>query len=856
MLIKMSDDLLSRLKMALSGLYSVEREVGCGAMAHVLLARDEKHDRQVAIKVLRPELTSSLGPERFLREIQLAAKLNHPHILPLYDSGEADGFLYFVMPFVEGESLGDLMKREGQQPLLDSLRITCEVAEALHYAHGHGVVHRDIKPDNIMITDGHAVVTDFGIARALDVAGGEKLTQTGLVVGTPAYMSPEQVEGGDALDGRTDVYSLGCVLFEMLVGEIPFTGPTPVVIIARHAMDSVTPPSIMRETVPPELDDVVICAMAKSPADRFHTAGEFAVALRVIETGTGTMPSVTTSVRVGAAGQGRIDGRRSPTGRWSRRSIAGIAATAVAGLLLLWQFGIRSGSSLPLDGVASRAGGLPVQRVAVLYFDDVSRDASLGYLVDGLTEALIDELSLVPALDILTKNGALQFRGSDLPHDSIARAVSAGTVVSGTIGLMGDNRVRVNVVLADGESGAEFRRETFERPSADLFGMQADLAQEVAGLLRGWLGEEIELRSGRQSTESVAAWALYQRGERARKEGEARLLEDDLDAFVTAFLAADSMLAEAEREDPEWARPPTLRGHLARRWAQLSDGDPLEAGEWIEQGFGHVERGLALDATNAEVLETRGMLRYLKWALSLEADPTAAGDLLRTAEEDLNTSVRYDPTRANAWNVLSIIHAENNRSVESKITALRAYEEDAYLQAADAVLWGLYVTSYDLEQFPDAVQYCAEGRRRFPENPDFVECELWLLASRAQEPDVDRAWELLSRFEQLSPPQTREHDRLRGRIMVGGVLARAELADSANNVFLSARVGPDVDPTQELIWHEAIFRIQMGEQEEAIRLIRTYLTTNPEHRAGFEWTSHWWWREIQDNTEFQQLVGG
>ena len=205
MLSKMSEDLLSRLKMALSGLYSIEREVGSGGMAHVLLARDEKHDRQVAIKVLRPELASSLGTERFLREIQLASKLNHPHILPLYDSGEADGFLYFVMPFVEGETLGDLMRREGQQPLLDSVRIACEVAEALHYAHGHGVVHRDIKPDNIMITDGHAVVTDFGIARAVDVAGGEKLTQTGMVVGTPAYMSPEQVEGVRMLSmgGRT-----------------------------------------------------------------------------------------------------------------------------------------------------------------------------------------------------------------------------------------------------------------------------------------------------------------------------------------------------------------------------------------------------------------------------------------------------------------------------------------------------------------------------------------------------------------------------------------------------------------------------------------------------------------------------
>ncbi len=843
---KMPADVLARLKAALSGLYSVEHEVGCGAMAHVLLARDEKHQRQVAIKVMRPELASSLGTERFLREIQLAAKLSHPHILPLYDSGEADGFLYYVMPFVEGESLGDLMEREHQQPLLDAVRIAREVAEALHHAHGHGMMHRDIKPDNIMITDGHAVVTDFGIARAVDVAAGEKLTQTGMVLGTPAYMSPEQVSADGALDGRTDVYSLGCVLYEMVVGEVPFPGPSLQSTLARHVAVPVTTPSVMRDTVPPELDQVIICAMAKSPPDRFHTAEEFAQALRVIETGSGTMPKIASSIRIDAPSRNMILGRQSRKVRWSRRSSAAIAVTAVAGLLLAWQL---------MTGPPARVlGGLPLQRLAVLYFEDVSGDASLGHLADGLTEALIDELSLVPALSVLTKNGALQFRGSDLPYDSIARAVGAGTIVSGTIGRTGDDGVRVNVVLAEGESGVEFRRETFDTPSADLFGMQAELAQEVAGLLRRWLGEEIELRGGRQGTESVAAWALYQRGERAKKEGEARLLENDVAAFVTAFMAADSMLAEAESEDPEWTRPPTLRGHLARRWAQLSD--PLEAAEWIEEGYGHIERALALDATNAEALETRGLLTYLRWARSLESDPTAAADLLRRAEEDLNASLRYDPTRANAWNVLSIIHAQNNESVESKLAALRAYEADAYLQAAPQVLWTLYATSYDLEQFPDAVEYCAEGRRRFPANQRFVECDLWLLASRALDPDVARAWEVLSRFEELSLPQNREYDRRKGRFLVGGVLARADLPDSANSVFLSARAGTDVDPEQELLGIEAVFRIQMGDEDEAIRLIGTYLTTHPEHRGGFQFTSHWWYRAIQDNAEFQQLVGG
>jgi serine/threonine-protein kinase len=219
-------DEFDRLKSALSDRYVIERELGAGGMATVYLARDPKHSREVAIKVLRPELAAGLGVERFVREIEIAAQLTHPHILPLHDSGEADGFLYYVMPYVEGESLRHRINREGQLPIDDALQITREVAAALSYAHSQDVVHRDIKPENVLLSAGEAVVADFGIARAVSAAGGEHLTETGISIGTPAYMSPEQASGEDRIDGRTDIYALGCMLYEMLSGDAPYMAST------------------------------------------------------------------------------------------------------------------------------------------------------------------------------------------------------------------------------------------------------------------------------------------------------------------------------------------------------------------------------------------------------------------------------------------------------------------------------------------------------------------------------------------------------------------------------------------------------------------------------------------------------
>ena len=278
------------LSAALGTHYALERELGRGGMATVYLARDLRHRRLVAIKVLHPELSAVLGPERFLKEIELTASLQHPHILPLFDSGNAGGLLYYVMPYVEGESLRARLERERQLPVADSVRIASEVAAALDYAHRRGVVHRDVKPENILLHDGSAVVADFGIALAIQQAGGARMTQTGLSLGTPQYMAPEQAMGERMVDARADVYALGAVLYEMLAGEAPFTGPTPQAIVARVMTERPRSLAALRDTVPPHVDVAVRTALAKLPADRFLSAAAFAAALAASGSSSGAAP--------------------------------------------------------------------------------------------------------------------------------------------------------------------------------------------------------------------------------------------------------------------------------------------------------------------------------------------------------------------------------------------------------------------------------------------------------------------------------------------------------------------------------------------------------------------------------------
>ncbi len=504
--------------------------------------------------------------------------------------------------------------------------------------------------------------------------------------------------------------------------------------------------------------------------------------------------------------------------------------------------------------LAAENANQPLSRIAVRYFEDRSRDESLGFVADGLSESLIASLAEVQGLDVVSASGSLQFRDFMIPTDSVGRGLGAGTVVEGSVRPDGD-RIRVDISVAEGTTGVEFRRASFERPADELFELQAGLAEEVTRLLRAWLGEEIEVREVGVETDVVAAWATYQRGERSRKLADEAYFADDMDGFIRLAAEADQLFADAADQDPAWARPWVGRAEVGRRQSRAAVGDLLEAQRLIEQTIEYADRAIELDDQAAEAYEHRGYVRYLRWALGLETDPTAADALFDAAEEDLQTAVRIDSSLADAWNTLSIVHAQKPDPVESKIAARRAYEADAFLRSADEVLWGLYTTSYDLEQFPDAVNYCEEGRARFTEDARFWECELWLLASRALQPDVVRAEELADSVLSRTPAQRRAFKEKQAQILIGGVLARADQPDSARAVFLNARATPDIDPTGELQSFEAIFRIQMGDTDEAIDLIRRYLSTNPEHREGWQWSAHWWWRPLMDNQEFQDLVG-
>ncbi|MBT8478448.1 MAG: serine/threonine protein kinase [Gemmatimonadetes bacterium] len=381
--------LRERLATAVEGRYEILDELGRGGMSMVFAARDVKHDRTVAVKVLLPELAASVGAQRFLREIEIAAGLVHPHILPLYDSGDAEGLLYHVTPCVEGETLRDRLKRERYLSIEETVRITVEVADALDFAHARDVIHRDIKPENVMLSRRHALITDFGIARAITLGGGERLTETGMAVGTPAYMSPEQARGEAVLDGRSDIYSLACLTYEMLAGEAPLAGRSPQITMARRQSESPTSLTLLRETVPEPLNAAVLKALARLPADRFPTASQYGEAVQLASgTGSGVYAGVSVSGVTPAAGTSQTTTvgapAADPTGRltfWEelkRRKVYNVAVVYVAASLGILGFlanmkELYGGTTwfkwLPLALLA----GFPVSVVLAWMFE-VSRD--------------------------------------------------------------------------------------------------------------------------------------------------------------------------------------------------------------------------------------------------------------------------------------------------------------------------------------------------------------------------------------------------------------------------------------------------------------------------------------------------
>jgi serine/threonine-protein kinase len=456
-------ELMERLSGAVAARYKIQRELGQGGMAKVFLAHDLKYDREVAVKVLRPDLAAGIGATRFLHEIQTAARLHHPHILPLYDSDQADGLVYYVMPFIKGETLRQRLEREGQLPVNEAIQLAREVLDALNYAHSANVVHRDIKPANILLDAGHAVVADFGIARAI----GEGESTTGHVIGTPAYMSPEQIDGSKYLDGRTDIYSLGCVLFEMLAGQPPYRGNTLTAVIANRLTSPVPSARAFREVVPEAVDAAVMKAMATLPADRFATAAQFAEAL-------GT--SATVAIAVGAA-QAMVE-----------------------------------------EVVAAKS-------VAVLPFENMSTDPENEYFSDGITDDIIAQLSKISALKVISRTSSMQYKKTTKKITAIAEELGVGAVLEGSVRRAGQ-RVRIVAHLVDPKSEKHLWGDTFDRNLSDIFEVQSEVAQQITGALSVALSPEEKQRVEKKATTDADAYNLYLLGRfHANKWAEAEVLK-------------------------------------------------------------------------------------------------------------------------------------------------------------------------------------------------------------------------------------------------------------------------------------------------------------------------------------------
>jgi serine/threonine protein kinase/tetratricopeptide (TPR) repeat protein len=441
------DTLPQQLEAGLSGRYRLERELGQGGMAVVFLAQDLRHDRKVALKVLRPDLSAAIGPDRFLREIKLAAGLTHPHILPVYDSGEAGGLLFYVMPNMEGRSLRERLDHQRQLPLLEALTITREVASALDYAHRHQVVHRDIKPENILLHDGSAMVADFGIGKALSADG--SLTQTGIVVGTPTYMSPEQASGEPDVDGRTDLYSLACVLFEMLTGEPPFTGATAQAIIAKRFVSPIPKIRVTRD-VPEAVDNAVTRALARTPVDRFPTAAQFIEALRQTNGLDSSAPTVAT----------------------------GRTATAP-------------------------------KAIAVLPLANMSADPENEYFSDGMTEEIINALAKVPGIQVASRTSSFAFKGKEVDVRQIGEKLGVSSVLEGSVRKVG-KRVRITAQLINVTDGYHLWSETYDRQLEDVFAIQDEISRAIVDALKVRLGGEAGNLVA--PTKNIEAYTLYLKG--------------------------------------------------------------------------------------------------------------------------------------------------------------------------------------------------------------------------------------------------------------------------------------------------------------------------------------------------------
>lgn len=727
-------ELLERLQQALAGRYRIGRELGQGAMAVVYLAEDLKHHRLVALKVLRPELTAALGPERFLREIELTAQLTHPHILPLHDSGEANGLLYYVMPYVEGETLRDRLTRETQLPLDDALQIFREVADALSYAHGHGVIHRDIKPENILFEAGHAVVADFGIAKALSAAGGARMTGTGLAVGTPAYMSPEQAAANSACDHRTDLYALGVVAYEMLAGRTPFAGENLACMLASHAAE---PPQSVVELRPecaPALTALVMRCLEKSPEARPQRAEEIVGSLDAT-----LVLRERTSLR---------HARRRPRG-WA------LVTLGVAGLLVVLGAAaafVPAGTRATLLTIIRRPGAaLMARRVLVAPFSNQTGDTTLEALGAMAADWIGQGLSGVAGAEIVDPRTALgtqklvqsipwPLRTRDATR-AMANEVGAGTLVSGTIYREGDTLLFL-AKITDLARGRLVRALAPVRASrATPLRALAELQQRVAGSLA-----QVNETTGGTSIGSLAEPPSLEAYEEVYRGMEAYFRADDSGQFVH--------LERAARLDTTYTTPLVFLA-LARTYhLQYAVADSVvRRAERLGDRLSPAERAL-LDHLEAFIRGDRDEAMFAAERFTALMPGSHESPLLLASV------------------ALSV------QAPKLALTALARIDPERGLNLVAPVYWNYQaIAAAELGDWERSLAMAREGQRRFPQSPRPYELAACALARLGRVSEMEQA---ISRLPAQVNPLVKQAALA---VKAWGALRAAGLRDAAQRLM-------------------------------------------------------------------------
>lgn len=748
------------------GVYDLVQEVGRGGMATVYVANDARHNRRVALKVLDQRISAALGHDRFLREIRIAASLTHPNIVPLHDSGQADGQLYYVMPLVVGDSLRARLTRDGPLPVAEALRLAGEIAEALDYAHRHGVVHRDVKPENILLAEGHSVVVDFGIARAIHEAASDRLTATGLVLGTAAYMSPEQASGEDEIDARSDVFSLGVVLFEMLTGVSPFSAPTLGATLGR--VITAPTPSVRerRADVPVSVDEFLRTALAKDRGARFQTAGEMAAQLHTLANTLSITrtahPSLTSKLRQRPA------------------LIAAASALVVAlGVAALWWQRSRA------EGTATSSP--VVQSVAVLPFSDEAADSANAYFASGIAEELLNALADVPGLRVASRTASFSLDPAATNPRDIGRDLGVATILEGSV-RRSAARVRVTAWLINASDGLVMWSSSIDGAASDVFEVQETIARAIVERMRVRLlaGETTLVR---RRTRSADAYDLVLR---ARHVGRTNSRTGLLDAarLLHQALALDSAYAETH------AQLAVIYQDLAifRDQSGLPGEVAMTSGEMLRRARLAAQRAVELDPASSAAHVALGLLLF-------RYDWNWGG-----AEQELRRGLELQPTSGEA-------HSSYSRFLRSMARFAEARDrlDSAKKYGSPGQAWGLNYgrIAFFAHDFERAI-------RETSEDGDVTArtYEQWLAHAYSGAGNYAKAESLLIR---QTPPSTAE------RTSLAYVYARTGRAREARALLNSIEGNERADPT----YFAAVYAALGDTQAAFAELDRAILTRDP-----------------------------